>query len=67
MGTLFFEKFEFEDMRDYLMERTCLLHKCRSKLVKKFGLWWFQRMSLEEWDSKKHDVFTKVEGIHTPD
>ena len=65
VGTLFFEKFEFEEMRDYLMERTSLLHKCRSKLVKKFGIWWFQRMSLEEWNSKKADVFTKVEGIHT--
>ena len=41
VGTLFFEKFEFEEMRDYLMERTCLLHKCRSKVSKKFGLWWW--------------------------
>jgi len=45
VGTLFFEKFEFEQMRDYLLERTCLLHKCRSKLSKKLGMWWFQRMS----------------------
>lgn len=23
VGTLFFEKFEFESMRDYLLEKTC--------------------------------------------
>ena len=65
VGTVFFEKFEYEEMRDYLMERTCLLHKCRSKLSKKFGIWWYQRMTKEEWDSKKSEVFVKVEGIHT--
>jgi hypothetical protein len=67
VGTLFFEKFEFEEMKVYLEERTKDLNKCRSKLVKRFGIWWFQRMSSEEWDTKRHDVFTKVEGIHTPD
>ena len=41
VGTMFFEKFQWEEMRDYLMTRTGLVHKCRSKLVKRFGIWWF--------------------------
>jgi hypothetical protein len=44
VGTLFFEKFEFEEMRDYLEERTSEIHKCRSKLSKRFGLWWYAEM-----------------------
>jgi hypothetical protein len=41
VGTLFFEKYEFEEMRDYLIDKTSTVHKCRSKLAKKFGMWWW--------------------------
>ena len=42
VGFLQFEKFEFESMRDYLLDKTANIHKCRSKLVKWFGIYWFQ-------------------------
>ena len=41
VGTLFFEPFEFESMKSYLEEKSATVHKCRSKLVKKLGMWYF--------------------------
>ena len=49
IGTLFFEPFEFESMKMYLEEKSAVVHKCRSKLVKKFGMWYFQKMTDDEW------------------
>ena len=48
VSAVFFEKFEYEEMRSYLLERTATIHKCRSKLTNKFGLWWYQKMSDQE-------------------
>ena len=64
LGTLYFEKFEFESMKNYLEAKTADIHKCRSKLVKKFGLWWYQEMGEKEWQEKKNSVFVLKEGIH---
>ena len=64
VGTIIFEKFEFEQMKQYLLNKTEDLHKCRSKLVKKFGIYWFQKMSPEEWAKKKDDVIVHVKDIH---
>lgn len=41
VGTCFFEPFEFEEMKEHILGKTHLMHKCRSKLVLKFGLWFF--------------------------
>ena len=41
IGALFFETFEYESMQKYLEEKSSKVHKCRSKLVKKLGLWYF--------------------------
>ena len=53
LGCMFFEKFEFESMKDYLLGKTENLHKCRSKLVKVFGINFFKKISKEEWELKK--------------
>lgn len=45
IGCIIFEKFEFEEMRDHLLKKTEDIHRCRSKLVKKFGIYWFKKMS----------------------
>ena len=42
IGVLYFEKFEYERMKMYLESKTKNFHKCRSKLVKKFGLHYFK-------------------------
>ena len=65
MGCLFFEKFEFEEMKTYLEQKTSQLHKCRTKLVKKYGLWWYKQIEDNEWKAKKTAVFQEISGIHT--
>ena len=61
-----FQKFEFEEMRDHLLGKLEKIHKCKSKLVKVFGIYWFQEMSPEEWANKKDAVITLVkEEIHS--
>ena len=65
LGCMIFEKFEFESMRDYLFDKTENLHKCRSKLVKVFGIDFFKKMSKEEWDLKKDEVIVQKMNIHT--
>ena len=62
---LFFDEFEYESMKNYLISKTSTLHKARSKLSKRFGIYWFTKMSDDEWNSKKSDVFTLAENIHT--
>ena len=48
VGNLFFEEFDFKEMKQYLLNKTADLHKCRSKLVKRFGVWWYLKMDAEE-------------------
>jgi NRPS condensation-like uncharacterized protein len=55
LGCVFFEKFEYESMRDYLEQKTEMMHKCRSKLTNKLGLYWFQKVSKEEWKKEHRD------------
>ena len=65
LGCMMFEDFEFESMRDYLFLKTENLHKCRSKLVKVFGINFFQQMSENEWNLKKDQVIVHKMNIHT--
>ena len=36
-----FEKFDYVTMKNYLIGKTDVIDKCQSKLVKKFGLYWY--------------------------
>ena len=64
LAACFIEEFEFESMKKYLLLKTSVIHKCRSKLVKIFGLYWFKRMDDEEFAKKQNDVVVLKEGIH---
>ena len=44
MGVGIIEKYDFISMKQYMLEKCVQLDKCQSKLVKKFGLFWFQKM-----------------------
>ena len=44
------------------MKKTEGLHRARSKLVKSYGQWYFQKMSPEEWATKV-DKFIEVHDI----
>jgi len=67
VGTLFFEEFEYEEMKQYLIEKTGPLHKCRSKLVNKFGIWWWKKMGEEEFRKKQEAIVVEVKDVHTED
>ena len=59
------EKFEFEPMKKYIHERSENIHRLRSKLVKFFGVYYFKKMTDQEFETKKDVVITKLEGIHS--
>lgn len=63
VGLTRFEKFEFEDMKQYLIDRTANLSRCRHKLVKYFGVWYFKKMTDEEFKSRIDFFVSKKEGI----
>jgi hypothetical protein len=64
-GVLFFEEFEFESMKNYLLQKTETVHKARSKLSKRFGIYWFEKMSAEEWNEKKSNVFVLDDNVRS--
>jgi NRPS condensation-like uncharacterized protein len=43
-------------MKTYLLGKTKSIDRARSKLVKKLGLWWYQKLTDEEWEVQKHSV-----------
>ena len=45
VGAGIIEKFDFVTMKQYCLEKCMALDKCQSKLVKKCGLYWFQKMT----------------------
>jgi hypothetical protein len=63
MGAGVFEKFEFEPMKKYLLEKAEHIHKCKSKLVKKFGVFWYQLMTDEEWKQAAEYLVVEKTGI----
>jgi len=65
IGSLIFEEFEFESMSKYLVAKVETVHKCRHKLAKYFGVYWYQRMEDKEWNEKKKSICVLVENVHT--
>jgi uncharacterized membrane protein len=65
MGAMFFDKFDYETMRNAQMAGASNMPSFRTKQVKICGVDCFQDMSFEEWEIKKHYSFIKKEGIHT--
>jgi len=47
---LVFDKFDYEEMKNYLLEKTKAISRGRSKIVKIFGLFYFKQMSDAEWE-----------------
>lgn len=59
------EKYEFNEMKNFLLKKLDKLHKCKSKLVKILGLWWFKEMEDNEWIAKQEFVIEQKKGIQT--
>ena len=64
ISSFHYENFEYESMKKYLLEKSENIHKCRSKLTKIMGVWWFEKMSPQEWEKKKEAVITRLEDVH---
>jgi len=64
IGCLEFDTYDEQKMRTYLLDKVGLIHRCRSKLVKIMGLWWFKTMEDEEWNNTKNKMFQTKQGIH---
>lgn len=60
-----FEKFEFEDMKKYMSEKNEHIDRAQTKLVKWLGLYWFKKLTKQEWQEFVPKVITEVKGIHT--
>ena len=67
VACIFSEPYEYISMKKFLIKRTEDIHRCRNKLVKKFGMYYFQQMTEEEWEQKKTAFVTMRTGIHTAD
>lgn len=65
MAGCFTEKYEYLNMREHFMNKTGMIRRCRSELVKYFGFHFYRHLKGDEWDSKSKMSFNTVEGIHT--
>ena len=63
IGVGIFEKFDYISMKQYMLEKANKLDKCQSKLVKKFGLFWFQKLTDEEWKTQQKNVVRLEQNI----
>jgi hypothetical protein len=52
-------------MSTYLTQKAETIHKCRHKLGKHFGTYWYQKMEDKEWNEKKKFICELVEDVHT--
>lgn len=60
-----FEKFDFISMKQHILSKVSQLHKGKSILVKRLGLFWMQELSDEEWKQQFTNVIKLKENIHT--
>lgn len=67
MGASFFEKFEYESMRKYLIEKTENVHRMRSKLHKFMGMYWYKKLTKEEFEARLDHFISRRDDIHTKD
>ena len=45
-------------MQKNLIAKLAQIHKCKAKIVKKFGTYWYTNLTEKEWDDCKEDVVT---------
>ena len=65
MGVLFFESFDFEEMKSFLIKNSRSYHKLRAKIVQIMGDVYWQDMTEEDFMARSNEIFQLVEGIHT--
>ena len=61
------EKFDYESMKDHFIRKTEKVHRMRCKQVKIFGLWFFKKLTDQEWAEKKKFFVTRNDTIKSQD
>jgi len=56
------EKFKYEEMKKFYLERSRIVDKAQHKLVQALGLFWYKKMSDDEWKAYEGTFLTHVEG-----
>lgn len=64
VGVGIFEQFDYISMKAYIQEKAEKVHKARSNLVKKCGVYWYQEMTDAEWAKQKGNIVALKEGIN---
>jgi hypothetical protein len=65
VGAIYFDSYDYESMKSCLHAKTENLHKCRSKVEKVFGIYWYKKMSKSEWEGKKGNLVVLLDNVHT--
>lgn len=63
LAMAFVEKFDYIPMREHFNKKIADIHKCKSQLVKMFGMQFFQELTEKEWEEKSKKVFVCVDDI----
>lgn len=53
LGVLRFKSIKYETVKTIIIERLKNVDRCRSKMIKIFGSWYFKRMDDAEFETKK--------------
>lgn len=59
------EQFDYISMKQHILSKVTQLHKCKSILVKRLGLFWMKELSDEEWKLQINKIIKLEENIHT--
>jgi hypothetical protein len=65
IGIGIFEQFDYLSMKTFILDKAAKVHKGRSNLVKKCGVYWYQEMTEEQWSLRKGGVVELKEGINS--
>ena len=67
VGCCFFDKFEYEIMKNHLLKKTETINRLRHLKVKFFGINFFKLMNKQEWDLAEKSYVVIKEGISNQD
>lgn len=50
IGAVFYDKFDGDEWKRNLLAKLENIHRCKAKVVRKFGGYWFQKLTDREWE-----------------
>ena len=60
LGVQFVEKFQYDEMREYFLDKLeqSPFFRIKAKVVEKFGQFWFEKISDAEWKNYRENLVT---------